>query len=143
MAAGFQEGFFSFPRIPTSSGLQRPEPYWNSIMHSDPPQPSDPALTRLLNTWRVQSHLPAGFPRRVWLRLARIDGPGGGSIADALRHWLSDVFLRPTWSLGYALVLLGVGMLGGYLGAREQIERFHQHMEQRYVQSINPYFNPR
>jgi hypothetical protein len=112
-------------------------------MQSDPRQPANPALTRLLSTWRVQSHLPADFSNRVWLRLARIDGSAGVSIADALRHWLSDVFLRPTWSLGYALVLLGAGLLGGYLGAREQTERFKQHMEQRYVQSINPYFHPR
>jgi hypothetical protein len=112
-------------------------------MHSDPRQSSDPALKRLLNTWRVDTPLPAEFSNSLWLRLARIDDSAGASIADGLRRWLSDVFLRPSWSLGYATILLGVGLLGGYLVAREQNERFHQHMEQRYVQSINPYFNPR
>jgi hypothetical protein len=109
-------------------------------MHSDPRQSSDPALKRLLNTWHVDTVLPAGFSNSLWLRLARIDDSAGASIADGLRRWLSEVFLRPRWSLGYATILLGAGLLGGYLVAREQNQRFNQHMEQRYVQSINPFY---
>jgi hypothetical protein len=112
-------------------------------MHPEPPTPPDPGLQQLLRTWRVHAPLPADFSNRVWLRLAPLDAPAGRWLADEFRRWLGYVFLRPAWSIGYALILLSAGLLAGYLGAREQTERWNRHMEQRYVQSINPYFNPR
>jgi hypothetical protein len=112
-------------------------------MHSDPPQPPPSPLQQLLATWRIQTTLPPDFRNRVWLRLARCPAAIQPPLVDILQRWLTQVFLRPAWSIGYALILLGAGMLVGYLGAREQTERWNQHMAQRYVQSVDPYFNPR
>lgn len=112
-------------------------------MHDDPPPSPDPLLKRLLTTWRVHASLPPDFCNRVWLRLASEDAPVGRRLVDEFRRWLGHVFLRPTWSVGYALILMSAGLVAGYLGAREQTDRWNRHMEQRYVQSINPYSNLR
>jgi hypothetical protein len=102
----------------------------------------DQALSRLLAAWRVETLPPADLHNRVRLRLRELPAPDRRRLTG-LGDWLSEVFLRPAWSLGYALVLLGAGLAGGYLGAREQTERWDRHMEQRYVQSVDPYFIPR
>lgn len=105
-----------------------------------PQQPeSDPALDRLLASWRVTVPLPFGFATRVWQRIGEAQLSPARSLVDAFRSWLDGLFGRPAWSVGYTVLLLTAGLLGGYLGAREQANRWNQDMAHRYVQSINPY----
>jgi hypothetical protein len=109
----------------------------------DPPSSPDQALSRLLAEWRVNTLPPDDFHNRVRLRLRQLPATEGRGLTSAMGDWLNDVFLRPAWSLGYAVVLLAAGLVGGYLGAREQTARWDRQMEQRYVQSVDPYFLPR
>jgi hypothetical protein len=112
-------------------------------MKTEPSHPRDRDLSRLLGKWRVNAPTAPDFHKGVWRRLAQVHDRQESTLTAAVQHWLGAVFTRPAWSIGYALVLLSVGLLGGYLGAREQTARWDQHMAQRYVQSVDPYFNPR
>jgi hypothetical protein len=109
---------------------------------SHPPH-QDRDLSRILGSWRVSRATTPDFHKSVWRRIARVHDDRERSPATVIQRWLGEVFTRPAWSVGYALVLLTVGLLGGYFGAREQTARWDQHLAQRYVQSVDPYFNPR
>jgi len=98
-------------------------------------------LSPLLQTWRVGVPLDAGFKARVWRRIANDGAPAGWRLGAALRAWLDQMFARPLWSIGYALLLMSAGLIAGYWQATEQSARWDQAMATRYVQSVDPSFH--
>jgi hypothetical protein len=108
-------------------------------MNHETSQGPDANLDRLVREWRVEDPLPAGFHRGVWRRIAAVSAARAVSPAQLLRGWLARQFVRPAWSIGYAVLLLGVGLLTGYWQATAQTARWDHLMASRYVQSIDPY----
>jgi hypothetical protein len=109
-------------------------------MNKEPSQGPDAKLDALLQSWRVDDPLPPGFNRAVWRRIAAHTRPELASPYQLLRAWISGRFVRPAWSIGYALLLLSAGLVAGYWQATAQTARWDQRMASRYVQSIDPYF---
>jgi hypothetical protein len=99
----------------------------------------DAKFDQLLQDWRVDDPLPTGFQRAVWRRIAAPVVPVPVSPAQALRAWLEQLFARPAWSISCALFLVSAGLLAGYWQATTQTARWEQLMENRYVQSVDPY----
>jgi hypothetical protein len=109
-------------------------------MNHEPAKGSDAKLDALLQDWRVNDPLPAGFNRAVWRRIAARTGTELTSPYQALMSWIAGQLTRPAWSIGYALILLSAGLVTGYWQATAQTHRWDQRMASRYVQSIDPYF---
>jgi hypothetical protein len=109
-------------------------------MNRESSQSPDPHLQRLLQDWRVETPLPPGFNRAVWRRIAAESASERPTLLHALRNWLAAQFVRPAWSIGYALLLLSAGLLTGYWQAASQTARWDQQLASRYVQSVDPYF---
>jgi hypothetical protein len=107
--------------------------------HESNPKP-DGDLGQLIESWRIDAPLPSGFKSRVWRRIATESAPGARNPVRVLRAWIELIFARPAWSIGYALVLVSVGLLAGYWQAVEQTARWDQLMAGRYVQSVDPYY---
>jgi hypothetical protein len=109
-------------------------------MNHDTSQGNNGDIDRLVQEWRVETPLPAGFKQAVWRRVAAQAGTPAISPVEALRDWLARQFARPAWSIGYAMLLLSAGLVTGYWQASAQTERWNQLMASRYVQSVDPYF---
>jgi hypothetical protein len=97
-------------------------------------------LRPLLQAWQVNVPLAPGFKARVWRRLANDATPDGLRLARVLPAWLDGLFASPSWSVGYAFLLLSAGLLTGYWAAGEQTARWDRVMATRYVQSVDPAF---
>lgn len=101
---------------------------------------SEPELSVLLEAWQVKDPVTADFKAGVWRRIAGDAGVAEGGAERVILAWLDRLFARRWWSVGYALVLLGAGLVTGYWRAAEQTARWDQVMATRYVQSVDPVF---
>ena len=95
-------------------------------------------MSASLRAWKVSEPLPPRFQEQVWSRIERAEVSRG--------HWLTDtvafverLFARPALAYAYAMLLLTLGLAGGYVAAQQQEARMESQLAVRYVQSIDPY----
>ena len=91
-----------------------------------------------LRTWRVEPHVPAGFQREVWQRIAARQAAREDAFLPALRAWLAHQFARPACALGLLVVSLTVGVTYAHGRAQDENARTWRTLEARYVASIDP-----
>jgi len=104
----------------------------------------DPALSRTLKSWKIDSSLPPRFEERVWSRIANREAEAIMVTPwTALRLWLRQMALKPAFAVSYAAVLLVAGLAGGLWQSRLAEQRTEQTMGTRYVQMVDPYQMPR
>jgi len=107
------------------------------------PADNDASLRTELQQWKVQRPLPPRFAEGVWQRIERAEATERPALFDAWRAWLTSVMPRPAVAVSYIAVLLAIGIATGQWQARLKASRLDNELEQRYVQTIDPYQKPR
>ena len=104
---------------------------------------SDRELQEKLQAWRVDIDVPADFQREVWSRIAAHEAiDGGPAWLTWVKRLLSSGTLFSTPRLALAAVTVGL-LLGAGTGLVEtgrSNTAVWKHLENQYVQSINPYW---
>jgi hypothetical protein len=103
----------------------------------------DAKLSAALRQWNVTEALPPRFQEQVWQRIARAEAPRPGNPWLEIQQWLAGLLMRPSWAVSYAVILLTLGVAGGYWQARLGTERANESLSARYVQMLDPYQIPR
>ena len=101
----------------------------------------DSALRTALREWKVASTLPEKFEEQVWRRIER-NAPMREDGWDLIRTWVARMFVRPSFALSYATVLLFAGLLAGFWQGHAESQREDQLMRTRYIQMVDPYKMP-
>ena len=104
---------------------------------------SDRELQKKLQTWRVDIDVPADFQREVWSRIATREAVDGGPAwLTWARRLLSSATLFSTPRLALVAVTIGlfVGAGAGFVKTTQSNTAVWKHLENQYVQSINPYW---
>lgn len=95
-------------------------------------------MSAALRVWKVSESLPPRFQEQVWSRIARAEVARGQWLTDAVA-FVERLFARPALAYAYAVLLLTLGLTGGYAAAQQQEARMDSQLAVRYVQSIDPY----
>ena len=104
---------------------------------------SDSELQKKLQTWRVDIDVPADFQREVWSRIAAREAVAGGS---AWPTWVKrlfsseTLFSTPRLALAAVTISLLLGAGTGLVETGRSNAAVWKHLENQYVQSINPYW---
>ena len=104
---------------------------------------SDSELQKKLQTCRDDIDVPANFKREVWSRIASREAVDGGPAWPTwVRRLLSSTTLFSTPRLALAAVTIGllVGAGTGLVETGRSNTAVWKHLENQYVQSINPYW---
>lgn len=104
---------------------------------------SDSELQKKLQTWRVNVDVPADFQREVWSRIAtREPGDGGAAWQRWAKHLLSSaaLFSTPRLALAAVTISIGLGVTMGLVETGRANTATWKHLENQYVQSIDPYW---
>jgi len=99
---------------------------------------NDEKLSAALRTWKVSEPLPPRFQEQVWSRIERAEASRGVWLTSVI-IFVERLFARPALAYAYALLLLTLGLTGGYLTAQQQEFKMETQLAARYVQSIDPY----
>lgn len=104
---------------------------------------SDPGLSGVLRTWRVDAEAPPRFEEGVWRRIeaGRVGGAAWGP-GRWLEGLLSGWFRRPMVAAGFVGCVLVVGATAGAVSGQARADALAVHLEGRYVQSIDPFSGP-
>ena len=104
---------------------------------------SDSELQKTLQAWRVDIDVPADFQKEVWSRLAAReavdDGPAWLTWAKRLLS-SESLFSTPRLALAAVTISLLVGAGTGLVETGRSNTTVWKHLENQYVQSINPYW---
>lgn len=100
--------------------------------------PNNEKMSAALRAWKVSEPLPPRFQEQVWSRIERAEVERGHWLTDAF-EFVERLFTRPALAYAYALLLLTLGLTGGYLTAQQQESKMETQLAARYVQSIDPY----
>lgn len=107
-----------------------------------PEHSTDPTLTRLLRDDKTDAALPPRFQEQVWERISRAEMPAANPLL-LLRAWVAQAFTRTSFAVGYATLLLLLGLFAGFWQAHASSARTTQALSSRYVQMMDPYQMPR
>lgn len=107
------------------------------------PNDKDPALKKVLTTWKVSASLPPRFQEQVWNRIARAELTPKAPVWVFGMEWLDKTLPRPAIAASYVTVLVLTGLLAGLWQAGEQTARLDNELGLRYVQTVDPYQAPR
>ncbi len=106
---------------------------------------NDEDLSRLLQSWRVDTPLPPRFKEGVWRRIERENAPSPSLWQQCWEVFVgraAGVLRQPVGAATYLLALLIAGAGMGYWSSA----RFANHTEETwrsaYVQAVNPYSTP-
>lgn len=102
-------------------------------------------LTKLLQEWKPDATLPAGFQTSVWNRIdttAR-KPTHEATFGEILRMWLDQFVARPELAFAYVVFLVMVGMTAGWTRGQREVARVQEGLAHRYVQTLDPYQIPR
>ena len=103
---------------------------------------SDSELREKLAAWRIEAQLPRDFQQRVWKRIATREA---GNVDPPWLTWLGSLLISATqvsvpW---LALTSIAIGLLIGSTTGVVEASRWNSatwnHLEAKYVQSIDPY----
>jgi hypothetical protein len=108
----------------------------------DEPQ-KDPALTRLLRTWKPQAQLPPRFQEAVWSRIACAEARPKLNVWQDIAAWIETALSRPALALSYVAVLLFAGLGAGYWDVEGKTAQSASEWRARYLQTVDPYQMPR
>lgn len=102
-------------------------------------------LTKLLQEWKPDATLPAGFQTSVWNRIdAAVRSPAHEpSFVETIRMWLDQLVARPQLAFAYVLFLVMIGMTAGWTQGRREVAQVQEGLAVRYVQTLDPYQIPR
>ena len=104
--------------------------------------PEDEDLRTTLRDWKVDSALPPRFQEQVWRRIEQ-NAPIQQDGWQLIRAWAARMFVRPSFALSYATILLFAGLLAGFWQGHAEEQRENQMLRTRYVQMVDPYKMPR
>jgi hypothetical protein len=107
-----------------------------------PENSTDPALSNLLREWKTDSSFPPRFNEQVWQRIALEESAPAHPLLFVWK-WLTQSAMRPSFAVGYATILLFMGLTAGLWQAHESSQRASETLSARYVQMIDPYQMPR
>jgi len=111
-------------------------------MNAQSSAPEDGALRTALREWKVESTLPPRFEEQVWRRIER-SARVPQDRWELIRTWVAQMFVRRSFALSYATVLLFAGLLAGFWQGHAESQRENQMLRTRYVQMVDPYQMPR
>ncbi|HXP63791.1 MAG TPA: hypothetical protein VN829_25010 [Dongiaceae bacterium] len=100
---------------------------------------NDEPLRALLRKWVVHPTLPPRFQEQVWQRIERTNVRPKAALWPALARLADALLPRPKLAVGYATVLLAVGVAAGSWAAQIHSSRLDAALGLRYVQSLDPY----
>jgi hypothetical protein len=114
-------------------------------MNIEPENPE--ALRRALRKWSVNEPLPPRFQEGVWRKIQEAESSALPAVSTTFwslcRAWLNAALPRPAVATAYLLMLLFIGAGAGIWQARSQTSRLDDTLGARYVQSVDPYQQPR
>jgi hypothetical protein len=108
-------------------------------MKQKPDNFEDQELRSALHEWKIGAALPPRFQENVWNRIERQTPARPVSLWRWLLAWLESSIAQPALAVAYAIVLLTIGLAGGFLRAQHANAQMDRLIETRYVQSIDPY----
>lgn len=108
-------------------------------MNKEPINPNKDPLDSVLKQWRMDAALPPRFQEQVWSRIERNTVNEPIALWPLVLDWLKSSVARPAFAVAYAIILLVLGITGGFLQAQRDNARFDNIVEARYVQSVDPY----
>ena len=100
---------------------------------------NDQNLSQILRSWKVSEGLPPRFEEQVWARIERAEIPSSNSCLADLKALLQHIFANHAMAYAYVIILLALGLAGGYFKGHQQENQFQSQLAGRYVQSIDPY----
>lgn len=114
-------------------------------MNNSPEKRGIDPLTKLLQEWKPDATLPAGFEASVWNRIdAAAHSPDhAASLVATIRMWLNDLVARPQLGFAYVVFLIMIGMTAGWTQGQREAARVQEGLATRYVQTLDPYQSPR
>jgi hypothetical protein len=104
---------------------------------------SDRELQEKLQAWRVDIDVPVDFQREVWSRIAAREAVDGGPAwLTWVKRLLSSeaLFSTPRLALAAVTISLLLGAGTGLVETGRSNTAVWKHLENQYVQSINPYW---
>lgn len=103
------------------------------------PFEKDHSLLKKLEAWTVDPHVPSGFQREVWQKIALKNAVQRKSVRHHLAGWLESLLASPRYAtvLILASAFLGVGI--AHVEAMNSNSKSMRNLETRYVGSIDPY----
>jgi hypothetical protein len=103
---------------------------------------SDSELREKLAAWRVEARLPRDFQQRVWKRIATREE---GDVEAPWLMWLNGLLISaarvslPRLAMTAVVVGLFIGTTTGMVEASRWNSLTWNHLESKYVQSIDPF----
>jgi hypothetical protein len=86
----------------------------------------------------VEPHIPAGFQREVWQRIAGQQAAHEGVFLPSFVRWISAYFARPQHAAAVVAVMLTSGLGLAHVQAQDSNSKNWKALEARYADSINP-----
>lgn len=103
----------------------------------------DAALSKLLQTWKLEAQLPPRFQESVWRRIEQADVAMAPGFVHAVQAWLERALDRPALGAAYIVVLLFAALGAGYWRAADETSQAQAQWRAPYVQTVDPYRMPR
>jgi hypothetical protein len=100
--------------------------------------PDDRKLHSLLRKWNPDTPLPPRFRDNVWNRIEAQRPVCSPPLWALMLDWLKSSFPRPALARAYVMVLLLIGLAGGWVQAQHRNAKINGELETRYLQSIDP-----
>ena len=92
--------------------------------------------SELLKEWTLDAAAPTNFNSVVW---RRIEDRRCVSVAEAMRHWVSELFARRAVAFAYLSLAVVFGLGAAHIQSSKVLRERDSQLEARYVQSIDPY----
>ena len=92
--------------------------------------------SELLKEWTLDAAAPTNFNSAVW---RRIEERRRVSIAEAMRHWVSELFARRTVAFAYLSFAVVLGLGAAHIQSSRVLRERETQLGARYVQSVDPY----
>ena len=92
--------------------------------------------SQLLKEWTLDAAAPTNFNSVVW---RRIEERRRVSVAEALRHWIGELFARRVVAVAYMSVAVVIGLAAAQVQSSRVLRERDSQLQARYVQSIDPY----
>lgn len=108
-------------------------------MNTKPNNENDDQLRSVLREWKLNEPLPPRFREQVWSRIEGRAARESISLWQFIVNWTNHVVARPALAVASAVILLTLGLAGGFFRAQHDNAKLDSMMETRYVQSIDPY----
>lgn len=93
--------------------------------------------SELLKKWTLDAPVPNKFNSVVW---RRIEERRQISVAEAIQHWMSELFARRAVAIAYLSLAVAFGLTIAQVQSSKVLQDRESQIQARYVQSVDPYF---